>query len=94
MPETPYMAPQDIIDLAREAIVMMLTISAPVLLCGLAVGLLVGILQAMTQVQEATLSLIPRLVAMLAVLGLLLPWLLDQMVHFSRDLILNIPRHL
>jgi len=88
------MNPQDIVDLAREAIVMMLTISAPVLMCGLAVGLLVGILQAMTQVQESTLSLIPKLLAMLAVLGLSLPWLIDQMVHFSRDLITNIPRHL
>jgi flagellar biosynthetic protein FliQ len=88
------MISQDVVDLARDAIVMMLTISAPVLICGLVVGLLVGILQAMTQIQESTLSLIPKLLAMLAVLGLSLPWLIDQLVHFSRDLITNIPRHL
>lgn len=88
------MAPQDAIDVAREAIVMMLTVSAPVLACGLAVGLLIGILQAMTQVQESTLSFVPKIVAMLVVLGLSLPWLIDQMVYFSRELILNIPRHL
>ncbi|MCE9556324.1 MAG: flagellar biosynthesis protein FliQ [Planctomycetes bacterium] len=88
------MAPQDAIDVAREAIVMMLTVSAPVLVCGLAVGLLIGILQAMTQVQESTLSFVPKIVAMLVVLGLSLPWLIDQMVYFSRELITNIPRHL
>lgn len=88
------MAPQDAIDVAREAIVMMLTVSAPVLVCGLAIGLLIGILQAMTQVQESTLSFVPKIVAMLVVLGLSLPWLIDQMVHFSHDLITNIPRHL
>ena len=88
------MAPQDAIDVAREAIVMMLTVSAPVLVCGLVVGLLIGILQAMTQVQESTLSFVPKIVAMLVVLGLSLPWLIDQMVHFSRELITNIPRHL
>ena len=88
------MGPQDAIDVTREAIVMMLTVSAPVLLCGLAVGLLVGIVQAMTQVQESTLSLVPKIVAMLVALGLSLPWLIDRMVHFSRDLITNIPQHL
>jgi len=88
------MNPQDAVDVAREAIVMMLTVSAPVLVCGLIVGLLIGILQAMTQVQESTLSFVPKIVAMLVVLGLSLPWLLDQMVQFSRDLITNIPRHL
>jgi flagellar biosynthetic protein FliQ len=88
------MSPQDAIDVAREAIMMMLTVSAPLLLCGLAVGLFIGILQAMTQVQESTLSLVPKLVAMLLALGLSLPWLIDQLVHFSRELITNIPRHL
>lgn len=88
------MLPQDAVDLTREAIVLMLTISAPVLVCGLIVGLVVGFLQAITQVQESTLSMVPKIVAMLAALALTLPWAIDQLVHFSRDLITNIPRHL
>jgi flagellar biosynthetic protein FliQ len=88
------MAPQDAVDLARDAIMLMLVVSAPVLITGLAVGLLVGLFQALTQIQEQTITFVPKLVAMAVALSLSLPWLLNHLVRYSHDLIVNIPRHL
>jgi len=88
------MDPQDAIDLGREAIWVALLIGSPVLLAGLLTGLLVGLLQAMTQVQEATVSFVPKLVVMVLVLSLALPWLINQMVQYSGDLITGIPGRL
>ena len=88
------MNPQDAIDLGREAVNMALVIGAPVLLAGMAVGLVVGLLQAVTQIQEQTVSFVPKLVAMVLVLSLMLPWLVHQMVQYSHDLIVNIPNTL
>jgi flagellar biosynthetic protein FliQ len=82
---------QDAVDLGREAIIMTLLISSPLLLAGMAVGLVIGLLQAITQVQEQTISFVPKLVAMVVVLALTLPWLIAQMVDYSQDLINNIP---
>ncbi len=84
----------DAVDLGRQAVVMSLIISAPVLLAGLVVGLLVGLLQALTQVQEQTVAFVPKLVAMVAVLLFSMPWLLDQMLQYIRELYLNIPEML
>jgi flagellar biosynthesis protein FliQ len=86
--------PQDAIDLAREAIMVTLWISAPVLIVGMVVGLLVGLLQALTQVQEQTVAFVPKLFAMILVLSLTLPWLMTQLIDYSRELIENIPKSL
>lgn len=88
------MNPQDAVDLGRQAAHTALVIGGPVIVAGLVVGLVVGLLQAVTQVQEQTLSFVPKLVAMVAVISLMLPWLLDQMVYYARELILNIPNTL
>ncbi len=88
------MTPQDAVDLAREAIQVALVIGSPLLASALIVGLVVGLLQAVTQVQEQTVSFVPKLVAMAVVLSLMLPWLLGQMVEYSRELIVNIPHTL
>ncbi|HEV3136722.1 MAG TPA: flagellar biosynthesis protein FliQ [Pirellulales bacterium] len=88
------MNPQDAIDLGREAVNIALVIGAPVLVTGLIVGLVVGLLQAVTQIQEQTVSFLPKLVAMVLVLSLTLPWLIQQMVQYSHDLIANIPNTL
>lgn len=88
------MDPQDVIDLGREAIWIGLLIGSPVLLAGLLVGLVIGLLQAMTQIQEATVSFVPKLVVMVLVLSLALPWLINQMVQYSGDLITGIPGRL
>jgi flagellar biosynthesis protein FliQ len=85
------MSPQDAVDLGREAVQMALVISSPILAAGLVVGLVIGLLQAMTQVQEQTVSFVPKLVAMGIALSLSLPWLVGQLVEYSRALIVHIP---
>jgi flagellar biosynthesis protein FliQ len=84
----------DVITLAREAIMTALWISAPVLIVGMVVGLVIGLLQALTQVQEQTIAFVPKLFAMIVVLSLTLPWLITQLVDYSRELIENIPHSL
>lgn len=88
------MDPQDVIDLGRQAIWTTLLVGSPALLVGLVVGLLVGLLQALTQVQEQTVSFVPKLVAMVVAVSLMLPWLIQQMMRYSSDLISGIPGRL
>ncbi len=85
------MSPQDAIDLGREAIVVTLLMSSPVLIAGMFVGLAVGLLQALTQVQEQTVSFVPKIVAMIMALSFTLPWLVTRMLQYSTDLIEQIP---
>jgi len=86
------MNPQDAIDLGRDAIITTLLISSPVLAVGIVVGLLIGLGQALTQIQDQTVSFVPKLVAMVAVLGFCLPWMLQRMAEYSEELIANIPK--
>ena len=88
------MTPQDAIDLGREAIWISLLIGSPVLLAGMVVGLLVGLFQALTQIQEQTVAFVPKIVAMVLVLSITLPWLITQMLQYSTDLIEGIPGRL
>lgn len=88
------MDPQDAIDLGRQAVLFTLLISSPVLLAGMVVGLVIGLLQAITQIQEQTVAFVPKLVAMILVVTLALPWLVHQMVEYTHDLIANIPHSL
>ena len=88
------MNPDVAVDLGREAVNMALMIGAPVVVAGLIVGFVVGLLQAVTQVQEQAVSFVPKLVVMVVVLSLALPWLVSEMVQYSRDLITNIPNTL
>jgi flagellar biosynthesis protein FliQ len=85
------MDPQSAVDLVREAIMMALVICAPVLIVGMGVGLVVGLLQAVTQIQEQTLSFVPKAVAALAVVTVTMPWVVSRMVEYFRDLVENIP---
>ena len=68
-------------------------IAAPVLVATLAVGLLVSVFQAVTQIQEMSLTFIPKLLAASAMLLIAGPWMLKRMVDFSTALIVQIPRH-
>jgi flagellar biosynthetic protein FliQ len=88
------MNPDVAVDLGREAVNMALMIGAPVVVAGLIVGFVVGLLQAVTQVQEQAVSFVPKLIVMVVVLSLALPWLVSEMVQYSRDLITNIPNTL
>ena len=82
---------EDAIDLGRQAIWTALLIGSPVLLAGMLVGLLIGLLQALTQIQEQTIVFVPKIVAMVMVLSLALPWLITRMMEYSTDLIGGIP---
>ena len=79
------------VDLGRQALMIAFLISAPVLLTGLVVGIIISILQAATQVQEQTLSFVPKILAMTAALFIFMPWMLRTLVEFTRTLIQNMP---
>ncbi|MCL2830915.1 MAG: flagellar biosynthesis protein FliQ [Betaproteobacteria bacterium] len=85
------MTPQIVMELAREAVWVVLLVAAPLLLAALAVGLLISIFQAATQINEATLSFIPKIVTMLFMLVLAGPWMLQTLVQFMRHLFESIP---
>ncbi len=87
------MTPQDAIDLVRNAIIMSLVIGAPLLVIAMLVGLAIGLLQALTQIQDQTVSTVPKLVAMTLAIIVCLPWLTDRMIEYSRNLIREIPSH-
>lgn len=82
------------VTLARNAVYLSLIIATPVLAASIVVGLAISILQAVTQIQEQTISFVPKIVVMLLVLLLTLPWILNRMVDYSTSLIRDIPTHL
>ncbi|MEZ6071899.1 MAG: flagellar biosynthesis protein FliQ [Pirellulales bacterium] len=82
------------IDIGREAVMMTLLISAPALIAATVMGLVIGLIQALTQVQDQTVSFVPKLVAMLIVVSLTLPWLITRMTDYSQNLLINIPQTL
>jgi len=85
------MTPESVLTLGQQALQLALLLAAPLLLVSLAVGLLVGVFQAATQINEMTLSFIPKLLAMAATLMLAGPWMLQLLVEFTRRLIESIP---
>ncbi len=83
-----------VMDVAQEAIKVVLMLSAPVLGLGLLVGLIVSIMQATTQIQEATLSFIPKLVAISLVMLIFGPWMMNIMYEFTVRLYETIPMYI
>ena len=74
------------VDLVRHSLIMALTVSAPMLLIGLVVGIIISLLQAVTQIQEQTLSFIPKIVAMVAAAIALAPWTAQRLMDYSREM--------
>ena len=85
------MTPESVIQFGQHALYIAMMVSAPLLLTALAVGLLIGVIQAATQINEMTLSFIPKLIAMAAVALITGPWMLRTLVHFTHDLIVGLP---
>lgn len=85
------MTPEEVLAVGRHALEVTLLLAAPLLVTALVVGLLVGIFQAATQVNEMTLSFIPKLIAMAAALMLAGPWMLKLIVAYTRGLLESIP---
>jgi len=86
------MTPGIVMEIGRQAIETTLMMAAPMLLAALAVGLVVSIFQAATQINEATLQFVPKLVAIFLVLILLGPWMLQYMVDYIQRLFGSIPQ--
>ena len=85
------MNPEIVMAIGRHALEMTLLLAAPLLLVALTTGLIVGAFQAATQINEMTLSFIPKLIAMATMLMLAGPWMLKMLVAYTRDLIQSIP---
>ncbi len=80
-----------VVGMARDAVELTLLISLPMLGLGLIVGLAVSIFQAVTQIQEMTLTFVPKIIAVLLGLLLAFPWMMNKMVDYTKDIIINIP---
>ena len=80
-----------VLQIGEDALLLIVSLAAPLLLSALFVGLMVGVLQAVTQIQEQTLSFIPKLMALVAALILMGPWLLQLWLTFTQDLFMQIP---
>ena len=80
------MEPAEIIDIIREGIYVLILIAAPVMLTALIVGLIISLFQALTQIQEQTLSFVPKVVTMMLVLGLTLPFMLRELTDYTHKL--------
>jgi flagellar biosynthetic protein FliQ len=85
------MTPESVMTLGQKAMEVTLMVSAPMLLVALATGLVVSIFQAATQINEMTLSFIPKLVALFATMVLAEPWMLSVMVDYMRQVLEGIP---
>ncbi|MFM2288461.1 MAG: hypothetical protein RL684_1604 [Pseudomonadota bacterium] len=86
------MTPETVMSIGQHALEMTMLLAAPLLLVALVVGLLVGVFQAATQINEMTLSFIPKLVGMSVALVVAGPWMLKELVGYTRALIESIPQ--
>ncbi len=87
------MDPQAALTMGQNALFMVLMLAAPVLGTVLVVGLLVSLFQAITQVHEATLSFVPKLIAAIAVFAIAGPWMMTTLVDFIRSTLLSLPNY-
>jgi flagellar biosynthetic protein FliQ len=85
------MQTEQILDITRQAMRVAVLLSAPLLLFGLVVGVLMNVLQAVTQITETTLAVVPKMAAMLLALIIFSPWMLDVLIDFTNQLYESIP---
>ncbi|MCQ4347294.1 flagellar biosynthesis protein FliQ [Pseudomonas stutzeri] len=85
------MTPESVMDLAYQGMRVTLMLAGPLLLTALLVGLLISLFQAATQINEMTLSFIPKILAVFTVLVLAGPWMIQLIVDFTRQLLSNLP---
>ncbi|MBW8072608.1 MAG: flagellar biosynthesis protein FliQ [Ferrovum sp.] len=85
------MTPESVMTLGQQALTLAVVVSAPILLVALGIGLIISIFQAATQINEMTLSFIPKMLGMVLVLVILGPWMISLMVDYIRRLYEGIP---
>lgn len=83
---------QFVLQICREALLLILVLSGPPILTSLVVGLLISIFQATTQIQEQTLTFVPKIVLVFAILGLMGPWMISQVILFTQRIYSAIPK--
>lgn len=88
------MTTEFVIGFARESMELALLMAMPMLGIGLVVGITVSIIQAATQIQEMTLTFIPKVVSIFLALLIAFPWMMDRMVTFTRNLFLELPKYI
>lgn len=88
------MTPEFVVGFARQAIEMTLSIALPMLGIGMIVGVFVSVIQAATQIQEMTLSMVPKIVAIFLALLISFPWIMDKMTAYTTNLFLNLPNYI
>lgn len=74
------------LDLGREALLVALIVAGPILLTGVLVGLLISIVQTVTQIQDQTFALVPKIVAMFAAAVFFVPWLANRLIEYTRGM--------
>jgi len=79
------------IQIGRDALAMVMLVSAPMLILGLVVGVAVSIFQATTQIQEQSLAFIPKIIAVFVAVLVFGPWMLSILISYTRDLFLSLP---
>ncbi len=79
------------LELGRNAFWMAMSTSAPILVIGLVVGVLIAMFQAVTQLQEQTLTFVPKIAAMVVAATIFIPWISDRMVAFTREMFTTLP---
>jgi flagellar biosynthesis protein FliQ len=85
------MQPVDAVELVRHAMITAMIVGAPLLIVGMAIGLVISLLQAITQVQDQTVSAVPKIIGMIIALIVCLPWIADRMIDYTRSAYINIP---
>ncbi len=88
------MTPEFVVSFAKQAILLTIMLSAPMLVLGLAVGLLISVFQAVTQIQEMTLTFVPKIIAVFLGLLFAAPWMLEKATSFTRHILENIPMYI
>jgi flagellar biosynthetic protein FliQ len=86
------MSPEFVVDFARRAMEVTLMVSAPMLGFGLLIGLSVSVFQAVTSVQEMTLTFIPKILGVMVAIIVFLPWMLQVMLSFTANILINFPQ--
>lgn len=88
------MSPEDVITISQQALLILMLIASPMLLSALCIGLLISLFQAATQINEMTLSFIPKILALIGALFIGGPWMLNTIVNYTQRLFTDIPSFL
>ncbi len=88
------MTPEFVVEFAKQAIILTISLSMPMLGLGLLAGLIISVFQAVTQIQEMTLTFVPKIIAVFLGLLFAAPWMLDKLTTFTVNILENIPMYI